>query len=350
MYSVAMGSRDNPDVIVIGAGIAGLACARRLAHGGLRPLVLEEATEIGGRCATERVEEQPVDTGLPFFQGEDSEFLSALSEVDATRLDGWPVRVEGAGSPCQPPAFGPREERLSFAEGVLVFPRHLARGLEVRSGHRILRIALRDGAFDLLDQHHRAFAARSIVLALPAEHIAELLATVASSSPELASAHALIGLAHSLPCLSVVAGYPLEAPAPAWDAAYPESGGVIHLASHDSAKRRAPKFHVLVYQCLPRWSRLHCQEPLERWSSAVLGEAARHFGAWAAHPLWTQAQTWRIARLAGGSELVSPMVVHGPEGQAAGLAGELFGASGGAEAAFVSGVRLADRLLGKELR
>lgn len=42
------------DVIVVGAGISGLAAARRLCAAGLRVLVVEGQERVGGRIWTER--------------------------------------------------------------------------------------------------------------------------------------------------------------------------------------------------------------------------------------------------------------------------------------------------------
>lgn len=53
-------------IVVVGAGVAGLAAARHLARAGLRPLVLEAATGIGGRMSTEKVDGFRLDrTGRP---------------------------------------------------------------------------------------------------------------------------------------------------------------------------------------------------------------------------------------------------------------------------------------------
>jgi phytoene dehydrogenase-like protein len=44
------------DVVIIGAGVAGLAAGRRLTEAGVRVTVLEARNRIGGRIHTLRVE------------------------------------------------------------------------------------------------------------------------------------------------------------------------------------------------------------------------------------------------------------------------------------------------------
>ena len=43
----------NPDVVVVGAGAAGLAAAKSLQMQGLEALVLEADDHVGGRCVTD---------------------------------------------------------------------------------------------------------------------------------------------------------------------------------------------------------------------------------------------------------------------------------------------------------
>jgi renalase len=291
-----------------------------------------------------------VDVAVAFFHGTDPGFLAALDEVEATRREGWPARVLGQGSPCQPPAFAPHERRLAFAEGVMAFPEHLARGLRIRPEQRVSSLALEGGAVTLTTYDGARLQAAAAVLAVPAEVATRLTAPLAAGNAELAGAHALLRMAHTVPCLTVAAGYERDAPVPDWDVCYPESGGVLQLASRDSAKRDAPRFHVLVYHALPRWSRLQAAHPDEEWSRAMLAEAARHLGAWAARPAWRECLRWSLGRLAGGSELGHPMRVRTPQGASLGFAGELFSASGGVQAAWRSGVEIACRLAGKEPR
>ena len=57
-----------PDrVIVVGAGLAGLAAARELQRAGLRPLVLEGADGVGGRVRTDLVDGFRLDRGFQVF-------------------------------------------------------------------------------------------------------------------------------------------------------------------------------------------------------------------------------------------------------------------------------------------
>ena len=44
-------------VVIVGAGIAGLACARRLVQAGVRPILFDKGRESGGRVATRRAYE-----------------------------------------------------------------------------------------------------------------------------------------------------------------------------------------------------------------------------------------------------------------------------------------------------
>ncbi len=54
----------DPDVLVIGGGIAGLAAGMRVIDRGLTPLVLEADHRVGGRMTTDRVGGYSIDTGV----------------------------------------------------------------------------------------------------------------------------------------------------------------------------------------------------------------------------------------------------------------------------------------------
>jgi hypothetical protein len=339
--------------VVVGAGIAGLSCARALTDAGHRVTVLERAHGVGGRAATRRVEGQPIDFGSPFLHGRDPAFLALLDAVPATQVLGWPSVIRGSGRPCQLEAFAPGARRLAFAEGISAFPKHLARGLDVRTGVRVISFTLEARCLRLDLEDGRSCRAGATVLALAAEQALALLGATPSAAPALDTARALLGMVRSQPCGTVLAGYRPEgesfAPsAPAWDVHYPEESRILQLIAHDSSKRPAPSFLAMVYQAHPRWSREHLGD--DDWPAAMLAEAGRILGPWAASPTFTQAHAWRQARTDLGAELSAPLLCTLPGGARLGLAGELFAPGGGIEAAWVSGQRLARRILDEENR
>ncbi|CAM2826057.1 flavin monoamine oxidase family protein [Skermania piniformis] len=70
----------GPDVIVVGAGVAGLAAARRLAERGCRVTVFEARDRIGGRVWTSRAwTDAPVDLGASWIHGIDGNPISELA-------------------------------------------------------------------------------------------------------------------------------------------------------------------------------------------------------------------------------------------------------------------------------
>jgi monoamine oxidase len=75
-------------VAVIGAGMAGLACARRLATAGCETVVLEARDRIGGRILTDRRwNDLPVDLGASWIHGVSGNPVTALArEAGARRV------------------------------------------------------------------------------------------------------------------------------------------------------------------------------------------------------------------------------------------------------------------------
>jgi monoamine oxidase len=117
------------DVLIIGAGMAGLTAARTLAEAGLRVLVLEAQDRIGGRILTQRVGDEVVELGAEFIHGRPPELWDLVKEAGLTvrERDGSQVCFEdGALKKCgeevdeasQPleDLKGFRGEDISFAE------------------------------------------------------------------------------------------------------------------------------------------------------------------------------------------------------------------------------------------
>lgn len=332
------------EVIVVGAGVAGLALARQLQLSGRRPLVLERARGVGGRCATRRVDGQPVDHGVAYLHGRTRRFLAALDGVEGVvRLRGWPAVREGDGTPCRPEAFDGQERRFALAQGVSQLAKRLARGLDVRLDSTVSTLRALPEGWALTLASGEALRARAVALAMPPPSATALLQAEGPPPPEVARLLPLLGLVRMLPCLTVIARYPAAAPAPAWEASFPRQSAALHTLLHDSSKRPGSPRLTLVLQARPAWSRAQLAEPAERWTRKMLDEAAALHGEWLSRPEAVQSHVWRKARVDPGSELAAPVAVRLPAGEVLGFAGDGFDAAGGLEGAYLSGVALAAR-------
>src|SRR5512137_414668 len=180
------------DVVVVGAGVSGLSCARAAAAAGRRVLVADRARGVGGRCATHRLLGMPFDLGVAFLHGRDEDFLSEVRSASPVRIEGWPRLVEGSGRPCQPEAFRPGERRMALPEGVTAFPKHLAAGLTVRTGARVERLDLGGPKPGVVLDGGEVLRARHLALALAAEQVLRLLDGAGDLPRSLAAVRALL--------------------------------------------------------------------------------------------------------------------------------------------------------------
>lgn len=90
------------DVLVVGAGLAGLACAQRLVDRGRDVIVLESADRVGGRVTSDDVDGFIVDRG---FQVLNPAYPSLAEVVPVGRLG---LRPFPARSPSAAPTACPR--------------------------------------------------------------------------------------------------------------------------------------------------------------------------------------------------------------------------------------------------
>ncbi len=168
------------DVLVIGAGLAGLAFAGDAARAGLRVRVVDKARGPGGRASTKRFEGGAgrADHGAQYFTAR-GERLRALAEAWTAEggLRAWShgFPVWDAGSVQPRPAGHPR---YAPTDGMNALPKRLADGLNVTTGTRIARLE-RDaatGIWTATADDGRTFAARRVVLNMPPAQIIPLVA------------------------------------------------------------------------------------------------------------------------------------------------------------------------------
>src|ERR1700753_2953964 len=91
--------KNDSQVLVIGAGMAGLAAARALAERGVQVTVLEARERVGGRVLTRHADGATVELGAEFVHGRAPELWALIEEagVETVERDGTMLRADFGG-------------------------------------------------------------------------------------------------------------------------------------------------------------------------------------------------------------------------------------------------------------
>ncbi|AWW75204.1 hypothetical protein CD351_12275 [Erythrobacter sp. KY5] len=316
-------STHHCEILIIGAGMAGLACAKTLSEAGRKVSILDKGRGPGGRMAARRAEVAgdvlSFDHGAQYFTARDPRFAGVVAEWE--RL-GVVARWDGAGS-----------DDASFVgvPGMNGPIRALAHPLDVRWNTRAEAIT-RTGEGWRVDAGSESFTASTVLIAVPAEQAAELLATPV---PDFAQVAAEV---QSQPCWAVMAafaeGLDVEADS------IRDDDAPVSWAARNSAKPDRTGRETWVLHASPKRSREIIDLPKEEVGPLLLGDFFDQTGAQCVAPIHLAAHRWLYAM---------PRPV---EGEAArfdrdrgiGIAGDYLH-SPRVEGAWISGRALADKVL-----
>jgi renalase len=165
---------DEVRIAVIGAGMAGLACAQELLRADAKVTVFERSRGLGGRLATRRHANLAFDHGAQFATARSRPFIAyAQAAVRADVLDAWRPRVmeDDRSWPA------PIEDWWIGKPGMSALVRPLARNLEIHTGVAVHELLPSQRGWELRTdsgRQHQVF--RAVAVAIPAPQATTLLA------------------------------------------------------------------------------------------------------------------------------------------------------------------------------
>ena len=341
-------SSPSQRIAVIGAGIAGLACARTLVQAGHDVTLLEAAPQVGGRMASSDSPFGSFDGGAQYFTVRDARFGQALETAAPGVARRWSasavrVRDEHGRQLEAAPLAGEAHWVATPTMGTLAqcWAEPLRAAGRLQLGTRVLGLerAGRSGwQLRLQGPGGKPAAARfqRVILATPAPDARDLLST-SQQCQALAQSLQAVDMA---PCWTLMLAFAqasqpgLYTLGPQWNAARSTHHRIAWLA-RESSKPQRGGIERWTVQASSAWSQEHAGDDAQRVGAKLQKAFAEVTGIRAA-PSHAQARLWPHARTV--QALGQPFVWDAALGL--GLCGD-WCLGQRVEDAFVSGLELA---------
>lgn len=297
-------------IAVIGAGMAGIACARTLVQAGHRVTLFERSAKVGGRMATRLTEFGSFDHGTQYFTVRDSRFAQALATVPG-QCRPWSAntvqvldslgRVVAAARPTRESHWVPTPGMNAL---VSRWALPLMEAQQVELDTRISHIepdALNPQRWQLRSEGpqdaRRVFSGfDAVLLAIPAAQAHALL----QSSGQALSLARQINPVEVKPCWTLMLAFPqamqpgLSTLGPQWNAARSTHHRIAWLARESSKPKRGPVERWTV-QASAAWSEEHLSDDVNRVQAKLLKAFSEVTGI-RAQPSFATAHLWRYAQ------------------------------------------------------
>ena len=278
-----MSDHASPRIAILGAGMAGLACAHQLHQQGLSPVIFEKSRGIGGRLATRRTDSgDAYDHGAQFVTARDPAFVDLLANLQhAGAAAAWSPRLPAD-------AVQPTHTWWIGTSGMSALVRPLADALDIRLRSTVSALRRHAGQWELrLAEQEDPEYFDAIVITAPAPQAHALLLHV---SP-LADALQQVEIA---PCWAAMLAFdaPWEVP---FDAARFEVGPIAWIAREASRAGLVGGRDRWLVHAAPDWSDAHLERAPEDVLT-LLGLALAEQTGVALPPItFAQAHRWRYA-------------------------------------------------------
>ncbi len=163
------------EIIIIGAGLAGLMAADWLQENGSSPLLIEKEASIGGRMATWQTENGRADYGAQFFTVRNPIFQKYVDQwlaqdIVFTWSHGW---SDGSLGTTQADGF----PRYAARNGMSALAQHLAHNKSTHLNTQINTITQNNTQWHLRDQNGNLYTSDALILTPPVPHSLALLAS-----------------------------------------------------------------------------------------------------------------------------------------------------------------------------
>ncbi|ELS30712.1 MULTISPECIES: NAD(P)/FAD-dependent oxidoreductase [Pseudanabaena] len=285
------------DVIVIGAGIAGITCAQQLKQAGLDITIVEKSAGVGGRMATRRLQGTWVDHGAQLISVKSDSFGRFVRKLqDKGIVQEWTRDVyQLSASGLIAPEADARHTRYCCPMGMTAIAKYLAHEIPIINNARIVSVSHKDDKWQLVTDRQELLETAAIVSTIPAPQFLPIFEEVLAAAPNFLHAVQSVTFA---PSVTIMAGYNANNSVPSeWQAIRCINDPILDWISYDSSKHSDKAVQpVFVLQSTADFAKQSMEEPdLEIAGKPLLNQVGRLLAKWLASPEWWQVHRWRYA-------------------------------------------------------
>jgi len=295
---------------VIGAGMAGITCARTLTQAGHRVTVFEKSRGLGGRMSTRDSAFGTFDHGTQYFTARDVRFIKALETTPklCKRWSAISVQVLDELGHVTAPGLSTRDAHWVGVPGMKSLvagwaePLKAAGNIELQT--RVMQIeadALKPKQWQLrtetLEGAQHVFSGfDGVLIAIPSIQAQNLLQVSEQAVPWVKQ----IAQVKVAPCWTLMLAFPqamqpnMSAFGPQWNAARSTHHRIAWLARESSKPGREPIERWTV-QASAAWSQEHLQDDSQRAQAKLLKAFSEVTGI-RAEPAHVDSQRWLYAK------------------------------------------------------
>lgn len=270
-------------VAVIGAGLAGLSCARDLRRAGFFVEVFEQERVIGGRLSTARVGMESFDHGAQYLTARSSRFRSFIDEVAGLGYAArWTPRSQISG----PEGGGQIMPWYVGTPGMASVVRPLTESLRIQTSRRVHTLERADKNWKVWFEDQTVvgpFAA--VAVCVPAPEARLLLGRVGDMTQ-------IMSRVRMAPCWSLMIQFE-ERVLPEQDVFSDMSETIRWIARNNTKPGRTKKGETIVIHASPSWSRETEDVDPDVVADELWSEASHALGLPPVRPNRKSAHLWR---------------------------------------------------------
>jgi renalase len=257
------------EVAVIGAGIAGLTCARKLQQAGKSVVLIDKSRGLGGRLATRRLAGTHADHGVCYLQAKSDRFQQWIDElVSVGILRVWTTEIHRLAADGSLQSSTKSANYYAAPLGATSIAKYLGRDLEIIGDKLITAIESIDNGWRLSskDPEFSLTAAQVVIATPPAQALTIAKDTI---DPDRIQQLASVQFSRSITAIAV---YPTTdqtaAAAITWQGIHCLDHPTLAWIGLDSSKQLNPTQPVLVIQSSAAFAEQYFDAP----DLAIIGQ------------------------------------------------------------------------------